>query len=475
MRQTRSSSGQLSKSKTPATRSGIKRKNGDENLPSTKQKKAARSTSANTTEKPKDSQSSSNIKLEESIFQKIKSVLRRTAIPDRLIGRSHERTKLIDFWTQHVLHNKPGCLYVSGMPGTGKTALLTEVMRTMKAETTRQSHKTRTALINCMSMKNPKHIYQSLLDDLATTRSFNEGGSNDIIQQAERLLLHSTQKTLHVVILDEIDSLITRDQDVLYKLFEWASIPSSRLVLIGIANALDLTDRLLPRLRAKNCEPVLLNFNPYRVDEITAIIKNRLEGIDLIQPTAIELCARKVAASMGDLRTALDVCRQATELAELDHKKGQKAVTVALNDTQKQQTPPPPPPPKVTVAHVMRVLNGVFGSSTQQKLKQLNLQQKVVLGVLLVLQRRQQQKRALTLGEFRDQYSGLLVGTSMTPVSRTELNDLVSLLETASIVSVGKHREERLRKVELQVQETEITDMIQSVPILKEWIEQVIQ
>lgn len=57
-----------------------------------------------------------------------------------------------------------------------------------------------------------------------------------------------------VVILDEIDQLATKDQDVLYKIFEWATSASSRLVLIGIANALDMTDRLLPRLRAKNCK-----------------------------------------------------------------------------------------------------------------------------------------------------------------------------------------------------------------------------
>lgn len=59
--------------------------------------------------------------------------------------------------------------------------------------------------------------------------------------------------TCSVIILDEIDHLATRGQDVLYKLFEWASAPASRVVLIGIANALDLTSRLLPRLRAKNC------------------------------------------------------------------------------------------------------------------------------------------------------------------------------------------------------------------------------
>lgn len=223
------------------------------------------------------------------------------------------------------------------------------------------------------------------------------------------------------MILDEIDSLITRDQDVLYKIFEWASLPTSRLVLIGIANALDLTDRILPRLRAKNCEPQLLNFNPYQVSEISSIIKDRLfsliedpenpfgpapkpsEGAvpPLIQVNAIELCARKVAASMGDLRTALDVCRQAIELAEMDQKKRVQA-TAVLGEQNKNGSSAPTPEPKVTVGHVMKVLNVVFGSSTVQKLKQVNLQQKIVLGVILVMMRSTKganKKDQLTIGK----------------------------------------------------------------------------
>ena len=41
----------------------------------------------------------------------------------------------------------------------------------------------------------------------------------------------------------------SRYLQVLYTLFEWSALPSSKLILIGIANALDLTERFLPRLR----------------------------------------------------------------------------------------------------------------------------------------------------------------------------------------------------------------------------------
>lgn len=136
-------------------------------------------------------------------------------------------------------------------------------------------------------------------------------------------------------------------------------------------------------------EPQLLNFNPYQVAEISAIIKDRLYSLDpnskpgssplpLMQPPAVELCARKVAAAMGDLRTALDVCRQAVELAETEHKRK----TVLADQKQPGATTEIV---KVSIGHVMKVLQTVFGSPVVQKLKQLGLQQKVVICVLMAM------------------------------------------------------------------------------------------
>lgn len=191
------------------------------------------------------------------------------------------------------------------------------------------------------------------------------------------------KKLFSVVILDEIDFLITRDQDILYKLFEWPCLENSNMVLIGIANALDMTSRFLPRLKAKQCknpktrwlqslfslslisfhtspffildDPQLLNFRPYEVDEIKEIILERLKiarnssndtddndmntitNVEvqsssttasappefIMQPSAVEFCARKLVG-MGDLRKTLDICRRAIEVAEAEHRQKEK-------------------------------------------------------------------------------------------------------------------------------------------------------
>jgi len=39
-------------------------------------------------------------------------------------------------------------------------------------------------------------------------------------------------------VLDEVDYLTMKDQDVLYRMFEWAARPGSRLILIGTTSQL---------------------------------------------------------------------------------------------------------------------------------------------------------------------------------------------------------------------------------------------
>lgn len=89
--------------------------------------------------------------------------------------------------------------------------------------------------------------------------------------------------------LDEVDQLDSKNQEVLYAIFEWPALPSSSLVLVGIANSLDLTDRVLPRLQARPYfKPKLLHFPPYSKAEIVQIINHRVKEVHMISLVEVD-------------------------------------------------------------------------------------------------------------------------------------------------------------------------------------------
>ena len=57
----------------------------------------------------------------------------------------------------------------------------------------------------------------------------------------------------------------------------------------GIANTLDLTDRILPRLQAREkCKPQLLNFAPYTKNQIATILQDRLNQVSAKHCTKVQ-------------------------------------------------------------------------------------------------------------------------------------------------------------------------------------------
>lgn len=66
--------------------------------------------------------------LSESHYQVVKQAL-HTAVPKRLLSREAERDVIVSFLQRHVVPGKPASLYISGAPGTGKTACLNCVLQ----------------------------------------------------------------------------------------------------------------------------------------------------------------------------------------------------------------------------------------------------------------------------------------------------------------------------------------------------------
>ncbi|NXM04407.1 CDC6 protein, partial [Tyrannus savana] len=252
-------------------------------------------------------------------YQQAKQVL-HVAVPDRLQGREREVGILRQFLREHVQGRRPGSLYVSGAPGTGKTACLSRVLLDCKDELARS----RTVVLNCMALGSPHGVFPALAQHLGLPTATGR-------EQIRSLEKHLTaQGPMVLLVLDELDQLESKGQDVLYTLFEWTQLPSSRLVLVGLANALDLTDRSLARLGAHPAgSPRLLHFPPYTKEQLTHILQERLAalmapvprqvaGDPVLDAAALQFCARKVSAVSGDARKALDICRRAVEVVELE-------------------------------------------------------------------------------------------------------------------------------------------------------------
>ncbi|CRG95974.1 origin recognition complex subunit 1, putative [Plasmodium gallinaceum] len=222
-------------------------------------------------------------------------------------------------------------LYISGMPGTGKTATVYSVIQLLQNKSKQKLLPQFNVFeINGMNVVHPNAAYQVFYKQLFNKKPPNALNSFKIIDR----LFNKSQKdnrNVSVLIIDEIDYLITKTQKVLFTFFDWPTKVNSKLVLIAISNTMDLPDRLIPRCRSRLAFGRLV-FSPYKGDEIEKIIKERLENCkEIIDHTAIQLCARKVANVSGDIRKALQICRKAFE-----NKRGQKIVPRDITEATNQ-------------------------------------------------------------------------------------------------------------------------------------------
>lgn len=398
----------------------------------------------------------------------------RSTYPGRLIGREQERIELNSF-IQRGIHTRSGrCLYVSGPPGTGKSALVADVCHEIKSDPN-----VRTTYINCMGVKSSKDILRKLTEDLIGDVHGLYGNELTLLQKNFLPKKNTSPGPAYVVTLDEIDHLLALDLEIMYSLFDWSLNRSSRLILIGIANALDLTDRFLPRLKARNLKPELLPFLPYTATQIAAVITSKLKTISLdpstpepdylpfFHPAAIQFCAKKVASQTGDLRKAFDIIHRTIDLIESETKHNYPAnidseelEKVPLHENPNLSSPcassvtlanrisilSPSTAPRATIAHVARVSSAALNTGAPQRLQGLNLQQKAALCALVSLEKINLRQSSIlntpsktdtlpTIRKLYDTYCALCKrDNALHPLTGTEFADVLGGLETLGLV-----------------------------------------
>jgi origin recognition complex subunit 1 len=146
------------------------------------------------------------------------------------------------------------------VPGTGKTLSVTSVIETIQSASSGSDGTDATdrefiyTYINGMSLTDPSYAYVQLWNAIAPLRVTSK---NQKLQKkvspsmAEELLegyfkaSSKRRSTSIVAVLDELDLMFNARQSVIYNFFNWPALKNSNLIVIAIANTMDLPERAL--------------------------------------------------------------------------------------------------------------------------------------------------------------------------------------------------------------------------------------
>lgn len=397
-------------------------------------------------------------------YQNARQVLNSSAT-NNMPGREREFKELHDMLEECSTTKKSTSVYISGQPGTGKTATLTKLLQSDIVKSFA------TVYVNCTGISSIGSIYKRICESLNLKVKGNKTEKECLATIEKHFLGGSSKQKPVLLILDEIDQLMDKKQTILYTIFEWPGKFSSRLMLISIANALDLTDRMLSRLNLMvQLKPKLMHFPPYTKQQICDIFNDRLKEagvLNIFPPITIQLLAAKVAAVSGDVRRALDIGRRVIEIAE---QQGRDALganlfnELGIAPLEDEAAPAKP----VQVNQVVSVLNNVYGAS-QALNEEIDdaypLQQKIGICALLLIMKNEKNKD-VSLGKMHDVYRRICLKRNLPAVDQMEFVGLSELIETRGIVKIIKKKEPRLSKIRLQWDEDEVRTALQDKQLI---------
>ncbi|KAH8415925.1 hypothetical protein KR222_003908 [Zaprionus bogoriensis] len=250
-----------------------------------------------------------------SQLQLAREQLHVSVVPKSLPCREKEFDNIYSFLEGKIQDQCGGCMYVSGVPGTGKTATVSGVIRTLQRLAAEDKLPAFDFMeINGMRLTEPRQAYVQIYKQL-TGKTVSWEHAHSLLEK--RFTTPAPRRVTTVLLVDELDILCNRRQDVVYNLLDWPTKSAARLVVVTIANTMDLPERLLMGKVTSRLGLTRLTFQPYTHKQLQEIVTARLAGSEAFKGEAVQLVARKVAAVSGDARRALDICRRATEIADI--------------------------------------------------------------------------------------------------------------------------------------------------------------
>lgn len=182
-------------------------------------------------------------RLQSSPFQLARSQLHVASVPSNLPCRENEFATVYSHLEVAIADGSGSCIYIAGTPGTGKTATVREVISRLEDNVRADELDDFIFVeINGMKITDPHQSYSLLWEALKGERV----SPSQAIDLLEREFNNpSPRRTPCVVLMDELDQLVTRNQSVMYNFFNWPGLRHSRLIVLAVANTMDLPERTL--------------------------------------------------------------------------------------------------------------------------------------------------------------------------------------------------------------------------------------
>jgi cell division control protein 6 len=364
----------------------------------------------------------------EPIF-KNKDVLRPTYAPDYLPHREEEISSIAGILVAALRDETPSNILIYGKTGTGKTVCAKYVGKELEEMKSEGDSHCFVLYLNCKIIDTQYRILAHL------ARFFNAdvpmtGWPTDQVYAEFKNAIDST-KIIAIVILDEVDRLVKKGDEILYNLSRINSeLDNAKLSIIGITNDTRFVEFLDPRVKSSLGEEEVI-FPPYDANQLCDILEQRaVIGFeeDVLNEDVIPLCAAMAAQEHGDARRALNLLRVSGELAERS-KSG-----------------------KVEEHHVRQAQEKIEHDRIKDVVRTLPIQSKLVLYAAIMLERKS--IGYFTTGEAYNTYKALCRNIGIDILTQRRVADLISELDMLGFVNatiVSKGRYGRTREISLSV------------------------